>query len=638
MNTQSKANKVIKNIKKQANTAVAVKKSSVISVYAIVCFLFAFALYSNTLKHAYVLDDNDNFTKNTVITKGVQAIPTILKTTYRYGTNNLSDNIYRPLSQIMFAIEWQISPNDPSLSHLINVFFYALSCLLLFIVLGKYMRKVHVIIPLAITLLYAAHPIHTEVIANIKSRDEIMSFFFLMLSLRALYTWFTKAKWWSLLVSMLLLFLALMSKEGVITMLVLFPIMGFYFTDAKTKTILTGSFILLIPAIIYFIIRQTIITKYSVSSTFLIVDNMLVGAHSPATHFATAIMLLGKYLLLSIIPYQLISDYSFNQIPIVDLANPMFIISLLIYIFILIYVIKNSIKKNMIVFGLLFFLITISLYSNIAIQIGTSFAERLMFLPSLGLCIAFVFFISHLIKAVTDNKDNEFINVLRLKPLFSIIILLILMTFIVKTLVRASEWRNETTLFSNDVERSPNSAHMRLYWGLTLVDNALKEDETAKTITMQKAIEQFQKGLTIYPKYADCYEQLGLAYYRLKDPAKAMTFYNEALKINPKKAVTWNNVGVIYVEQGNYLKAQEAYTKAIAINPRYTQAYLSLGSALGATAKYEEAIVEFKKCLQLDPSNVSACKKLALCFQGLNNKTEAERWLAKTKLLEQSKK
>ena len=71
MNTQSKANKVIKNIKKQANTAVAVKKSSVISVYAIVCFLFAFALYSNTLKHAYVLDDNDNFTKNTVITKGV---------------------------------------------------------------------------------------------------------------------------------------------------------------------------------------------------------------------------------------------------------------------------------------------------------------------------------------------------------------------------------------------------------------------------------------------------------------------------------------------------------------------------------------------------------------------------------------
>ena len=135
MNTQSKANKVNKNIKKQANTAVAVKKSSVISVYAIVCFIFAFAVYSNTLKHAYVLDDNDNFTKNTVITKGVQAIPTILKTTYRYGTNNLSDNIYRPLSQIMFAIEWQISPNDPSLSHLINVFFYALSCLLLFIVL-----------------------------------------------------------------------------------------------------------------------------------------------------------------------------------------------------------------------------------------------------------------------------------------------------------------------------------------------------------------------------------------------------------------------------------------------------------------------------------------------------------------------
>ena len=638
MNTKNKANKLNKNIQKKTNTTTVVKKSSVIFVYALICFLFAFALYSNTLKHAYVLDDNDNFTKNTVITKGVQAIPTILKTTYRYGTNNLSDHIYRPLSQIMFAIECQISPNDPSISHLINVFFYALSCLLLFIVLCKYMRQVHVIIPLTITLLYAAHPIHTEVVANIKSRDEIMSFFFLMLSLLALYAWFTKAKWWSLLLSMLLLFLAFMSKEGVVTMLVLFPIMGFYFTDAKHKTILTGSLILLIPTVIYFIIRQTIILKYSVSSTILIVDNMIVGTHSPATHFATAIMLMGKYLLLTIIPYQLISDYSFNQIPIIGLANPMFIISLLIYIFILIYIIKNIIKKNMIAFGLLFFLITISLYSNIVFQIGTSFAERLMFLPSLGLCIAFVFFITHLIKVSTNNNVHNNINVLRLKPLFPIIFSLILMTFIVKTHVRASEWRNETTLFSKDVERSPNSAHMRLYWGLVLADNALKEDSIKCDIITHQSIEQFVKGLSIYPKYADCYEQLGLAYYRLKDPEKAMTFYNEALKINPKKAITWNNIGVIYVEKGDYLKAKEAYTKAVAIDPRYLQAYLSLGSTLGAMAKYEEAIDMFKICIQLEPSNVSAYKKIALSFQYLNNKAEAEQWTEKANLIEQKNK
>ena len=77
---------------------------------ATICFLFAFILYSNTFKHTYVLDDYPILSKNFVVTKGVQAIPTILKTTYWYGSNQQL-NTYRPLSKIMFAIEWQISPD-----------------------------------------------------------------------------------------------------------------------------------------------------------------------------------------------------------------------------------------------------------------------------------------------------------------------------------------------------------------------------------------------------------------------------------------------------------------------------------------------------------------------------------------------
>ena len=195
---------------KYSNNTISEKKSYRVLFYAIVCFFFAFLLYANTLNHSYVLDDGGLISDNWVVTKGVQGIPIILKTTYWYGSNIVL-NTYRPLTLVMFAIEWQLSPNNPFLGHFINVLFYAISCLLLFIVLKKYLSSVHIVIPLAITLLFAAHPIHTEVVANIKSRDEIMSFFFLMLTLLSLHHWFTKRKWWSLLLSLLLYFLAFLA-------------------------------------------------------------------------------------------------------------------------------------------------------------------------------------------------------------------------------------------------------------------------------------------------------------------------------------------------------------------------------------------------------------------------------------------
>ena len=631
-----KAKKINEITKKQPQIAVSIKKPWSVFTSAVVCFLFAFLLYSNTLKHAYVLDDYGAVADNWVVKKGVQGIPIILKTSYRYGINHLSDNLYRPLSQIMFAVEWQIAPNNPHLSHFLNVLFYALSCFLLLIVLRKYLIKAHPLIPLIITLLYVAHPIHTEVVANIKSRDEIMSFFFLMLTLLLLHTWFTKKKWWSLVVSLLLFFLAFLSKEGVITMLFLFPIIGWYFTEAKPKTILTASLLLVVPAIAYIAIRHQILAKYSVSSAISVVDNFLVGVPDAASRFATAVMLLGKYLLLSIIPYQLVSDYSFNQLPIVGLGDVRFILPFLIYMALGVYSVLNFRKKSYIAFGVLFFLITISIYSNILISVGTSFGERFMFLPSLGLCIAFVFLIDKWLKIGTNNK-TEF-EILKSKPIFTAIFVLILLVFSVKTVIRAAEWKNQNTLFEQDVKRSPQSAHMRLYWGLTIRDKAMKKENALnRDAIMLQAVAEFDKGLSIYPNYTDCYEQLGLAWYRLKDSKKALYNYEKALKLNATKAVTWNNTGIIYFEQGNLQKAMEVYKKSISLDPNYSDAYFNMGSVLGTLGKYEEAIVEFKKCIQFDPDNSKAHQYIGMTYQNLKQPEEAKQWFEKAQILEQKK-
>src|SRR4051812_11827674 len=76
-----------------------------------------FFLYIGTVNYTYVLDDYSTIKENFVVQKGISGIPTILKTSYRYGYWASNDELYRPLSLIMFAVEWQFFPDTPAAGH-----------------------------------------------------------------------------------------------------------------------------------------------------------------------------------------------------------------------------------------------------------------------------------------------------------------------------------------------------------------------------------------------------------------------------------------------------------------------------------------------------------------------------------------
>ena len=151
--------------------------------YGLVLALIAFFLYTNTLNHGYTLDDHSAITDNFVTKKGMESIPTIFTTHYRYGYWRSAGELYRPVSLAMFATEWEFAGDNPLVFHLVNVLLYALSGFLIFLTLSKILRNFNVLIPFFATLLFIAHPVHVEVVANIKSRDEIMAF---LLSIGAL--------------------------------------------------------------------------------------------------------------------------------------------------------------------------------------------------------------------------------------------------------------------------------------------------------------------------------------------------------------------------------------------------------------------------------------------------------------------
>jgi hypothetical protein len=110
------------------------KGNSIIMLAAISLIVFA-----NTLGNDYALDDFTVIKNNTIVTKGISAIPQIFTTPYRRGWFVSDNDFYRPLSLAMFAVEYQLSGGSPTAGHMVNILLFAGCVILLFLFLMSYL-------------------------------------------------------------------------------------------------------------------------------------------------------------------------------------------------------------------------------------------------------------------------------------------------------------------------------------------------------------------------------------------------------------------------------------------------------------------------------------------------------------------
>ena len=165
-------------------------------LHKVLIFVLAFLLYGNTITHDYAQDDAIVIQNNDYTKEGVSGIGKILAHDtflgfFKQKKSLVAGGRYRPFSLVTFAVEYQFFGLNPTVSHFVNVLLYGLTGILLYIVLlqlfnpnGNPMNQKGIFIALAATVLFVTHPIHTEAVANIKGRDEILC---LLGSLGALY-------------------------------------------------------------------------------------------------------------------------------------------------------------------------------------------------------------------------------------------------------------------------------------------------------------------------------------------------------------------------------------------------------------------------------------------------------------------
>jgi len=587
----------------------------------VILFVLSFLVYANTLKNGYAYDDINVITENTLVTKGVAGIPVLLSTPYRNGFYANSNDFYRPLSLVVFAIEYQVAGASPAFGHFINVTIFACCVVFLFLFFDRLFKRQKTYAAFIASLLFALHPIHTETVANIKSLDDLLCFFFSFLALNLFVKYAGTGKLKHLLPGVVCFFLSLLSKETSITFLAIIPLVFFFYLNDSKKRSIHISLGALLAAIVFLITRSSVLKSYQAnhSSDILFIDNFLSGASIPE-RLATEMEILGLYLKKLLVPYPLICDYSYNSIPVAGFDNIAVIISFAVYCLLAYFSLSGIIKKSKdpLVFAILFYLITLFLFSNILFLIGTAMAERLMFFPSVGFCLAMALIIEKLPGGRTQNKI--------ISPLVIAITTIVFFIYAFITINRNNDWADNYTLYSTDVIKSPNSSRLNVYMAKELDNIATDEKYPVKqTQTWEEAKTYLMKAIAIYPENADAYNTLGVIYFKAGDCKTAITSFKKALDIEQSniKIRAMLNIGLCYNQLKQYDSSVIYLNKTLAIDPDLVDAQKGLGLVFLNTQHYDSAEVHYKKVLTLKPDYVAVIADLGVVYYSVQKYDQA---------------
>lgn len=210
--------------KKQQNSTTTVKLNAPVSFkkYYYLFGIITFFLFANTIGNDYNMDDGLVTRNHKLTSQGLGAIKEIF--TSSYYDDGVYAYGYRPMVHLSFALEHELFGEKPGAGHFINIILFVLSAILFFKLLIKWVGEKNVLFAGIATLLFVAHPIHTEVVASLKNRDEILAFLFVIWAGLSAHKFLEKGKWISLILIFVLFSLAMLSKKSIYPMAIVLPI------------------------------------------------------------------------------------------------------------------------------------------------------------------------------------------------------------------------------------------------------------------------------------------------------------------------------------------------------------------------------------------------------------------------------
>lgn len=598
-----------------------------------IIFITTLVIYFKAIPFDFILnwDDNKYILENNDIRDLQWANIKLIFT--NFYTNN-----YQPVTMLFYAIEHKIGGDDGTIYHINSILLHLINAFLVYVFIKKISPK-NPIVALITSAFFAVHPMHVESVAWISERKDVLYTFFFLLSLIQYVNYLDSKKIKPLLFSFLFFVLSCLSKSAAVILPLVLLLLDFYCGRKYSwRTVLEKLPFFAISLIIGIVAthsQKTALQNMAPIMTYS--EHILVVSHSFST-----------YILKAFVPADLSAIYPYPM-EIGSALPAKYYVSLLEIGLLIAFVIYSLRWGKEVLFGSLFFVITIVLVLQFVPVGGATMADRYTYVPYIGL----FFILGKLFEYVADRAENY-------KKQLSVIFILGFITFSSLSYARVRVWENDDLLFSDVLKKYPDSwmAHYNrgTYYYFTCAtkkyanNTILKERYTRSAIAdfeatlllnisdrykartylflgqirsdigdHNGAVDAYSKTIITYPLFApSAYIKRGLCNKILsanRAYANNVIKKNEYLKMaisdfekslraplaDDKKAEVYQYIGISKTELGDYAGAIISLDHAIRINPKNLKSYTCRSDAKLMLEDIPGAINDCDKAIALDP-------------------------------------
>jgi cytochrome c-type biogenesis protein CcmH/NrfG len=589
------------------------------SAAATILILFSAGLYIPTLQYGFVYDDKFQILANKWITD-FKYIPDVFSSSVWSFDSGATSNIYRPLMHVIYMMEYYLFGLKPWGYHLVNILLHALNTVIVFFLSSHIFKNQQTTTKnkpdsaeifecgrsgfsetlckfspaFFAALFFAAHPINTETVSWIGTLPEL---FMTALYLSSFFLYITCSPGFNLkyVFSLIFFLIAVLFKETAITLLLV--ILLYDYSKKSISSVLKGYKIYL-PYLL--IVAGYMVLRIHALGGVTVRKNLRMGIEQLILNFFPLFFQYSKKLLL---PLDLKAIYVFH--PVHSLTEWIVIVSI---IFSLIFTISWYIAKkrdHTVFLSLTFIFIPLVPVFYLPAMRDTVFAERYLYLSSFGFALLFL----HGFEKIHLCLNKKGFNYKITGRNITLLSLMILFAYTLGTERRQPVWKDDLSLWSDTVKKSPESyvAHNDL--GVALAQHGKPKE----------AIASFSRAQQIKPDYAEAHNNMGITLFGMKKKEEAILHFSKALQIDPEFAKASYNLGFVLVTQGKLADAVSYFNKALQIKPNYPKAHYYLAITLEKQGNIKEALRHFQEELRLRPDWPPALKKLAWIFSTHEN-------------------
>jgi protein O-mannosyl-transferase len=525
-------------------------------------------VYANTLVNGFTYDDEGYILRN-------QAVQTASVTKLFQPTQG--NHIFRPFAFATFALNWALGSDQPFGYHLVNLLLHAAVTLLLYLLLRTLLapRPRGGILAFVAALLFAVHPIHTEAVASIVGRSELLAAALLFAA------WLLHLRDRPLLV-LLCFALALLSKESAVVFLPL--VLAGDYALQKFKPLSRYAAICGLT-LAYIALLWKLQGGHFEKGTYTPVDNPL--ATLPASwRILNALRVAWKYIGLQFYPETLSYDYSYNAIRLYANWAHLLPVAVATIAVLGLWAWAVQTKRSPWVIAGAVYIAGFAVTSNILVSTGTIMGERLAYLPSAGFCLLIA-----LIWILLENRNSTVAWAL---------LICILSVLSLRTVWRNQDWHDNLRLYSTDIRAVPQSVRAHLNLG----------DEYLRRRQVEAAHNEYQVALNIYPDSDGALERNGMVESLMGHDQQACLDLGKALALAQKDDPNYDlmawNLATVLTKVGHEDDALRVLDQEIIESRGSTRVWFSRAVIRYRRGDLQSARTDVQAALQLDPSNAQA--------------------------------